>query len=330
MRNEDGTLGFPDIDRNPSEDDMSTTGGQRDPFDIALSSGAYALGALTDEEKLEFEAHLAESPTTRNEVTEMAETAALLGLSVTPITPSPEMKRNLMAMLATTPQLPKQTPAELAAELDVALGRESPAAAEQTPATAVPVFEALPTLAPVPSVETLSTEAPPAELSARTTAKAKARWFNRPILALTAVAAALVVIVGGSSVVNLVNDATYQQQQADQLVQITTADDVQQSVAAVSTGGTATLMWSEELGKSVVVADGLPDLANDQTYELWYINGEGTPTAAGLFDMEGSDSVWRVLEGEMQTGDTVGVTVEPKGGSEQPTTDPIVAISSAA
>jgi anti-sigma-K factor RskA len=319
MRNEDGTLGFPDIDRNSSEDDMSTTGGQRDPFDIALNSGAYALNALTEEEKLEFEAHLAESPTTRNEVTEMAETAALLGLSVTPITPSPELKSNLMAMLASTPQLPKQTSAERAAELNSAMARESPAASGQTPATVVPVFESAPA-APVPSTE----------LSDRATAKTQARWFNRPLIAITAVAAALALIVGGSSVVNLVNDATYQQQQADQLAQITTSEDMQQSVAAVSTGGTATLMWSEELGKSVVVADGLPDLSNDETYELWYINGEGTPTAAGLFDMEGSDSVWRVLEGEMQAGDTVGVTVEPKGGSEQPTTDPIVAISSAA
>jgi anti-sigma-K factor RskA len=326
MKNQDGTLGFPDIDRNRnrSEDDMSTTGGQKDPFDIALSSGAYALNALSEEEQLEFEAHLAESPTTRNEVTEMAETAAILGLSVTPVTPSPEMKRNLMAMLASTPQLPKQTPAELNAELNLALGRESPTAADQTPATVVPVFEAMPveseTAAPVP----------PSELSARSTAKTQARWFNRPIMALTAVAAAFVLIVGGSSVVNLVNDATYQQQQADQLAQITSAEDMQQTVAAVSTGGTATLMWSEELGKSVVVADGLAELSSDETYELWYITADGTPSAAGLFDVDGSDNVWRVLDGEMEAGVTVGVTVEPKGGSEQPTTDPIVAISSAA
>jgi hypothetical protein len=29
----------------------------------------------------------------------------------------------------------------------------------------------------------------------------------------------------------------------------------------------------------------------------------------------------------MEAGDTVGVTIEPKGGSEQPTTTPIVAIA---
>jgi anti-sigma-K factor RskA len=310
MRNEDGTLSFPEPDRNPNEDEMSTTGGQKDPVDIALNSGAYALNALSEQETHEFETHLAESETTRNEVTEMAETAALLGLSVTPVAPSPELKSNLMAMIASTPQLPKQTQAEREAELNAV-----PNAPE--PTLDAPGEPAAP--APVPS-----------GLSDRTAAKTQARWFQRPIVALTAVAAALVLVFGGSSVVNLVNDANYQQQQADQLAQITTAEDVQQSVAAVSTGGTATLMWSEELGKSVVVADGLPDLSNDETYELWYINAEGTPTAAGLFDMEGSDSVWRVLEGEMRDGDTVGVTVEPKGGSEQPTTDPIVAISSAA
>ena len=37
----------------------------------------------------------------------------------------------------------------------------------------------------------------------------------------------------------------------------------------------------------------------------------------------------RVLDGDMKAGDTVGVTVEPSGGSKTPTTTPIVAIASA-
>lgn len=322
MRNDDGTLGIPNPNSDPNEDGMSTTGGQRDPHDIALNSGAYALNALSAEEKQEFEAHLAESSTTRNEVTEMTATAALLGLSVTPVEPSPDLKRNLMALIAATPQLPKDVPASapVASAASAALAAEPAVATE--PVLAAEAVEQ-------PAAATVAAP-PPAELSARTTAKTQARWFSKPIVAITAVAAAFVLIVGGTSVVNLVNDTNYQQQQADALAQITSAEDMQQSVAAVSTGGTATLMWSEDLGKSVVVANGLATLSNDETYELWYISADGAATPAGLFDVTGSDSVWRVLEGDMKAGDTVGVTVEPSGGSDQPTTTPIVAIASAA
>ena len=122
MINDDGTLGFPNPNGNPIEDGMSTTGGQRDPHDIALNSGAYALNALNAEEQKEFEAHLAESAATRNEVTEMTATAALLGLSVTPVEPSPDLKRNLMAMIASTPQLPKEAPVDEVAASVVAVG----------------------------------------------------------------------------------------------------------------------------------------------------------------------------------------------------------------
>jgi anti-sigma-K factor RskA len=33
-----------------------------------------------------------------------------------------------------------------------------------------------------------------------------------------------------------------------------------------------------------------------------------------------------VLQGDLAKGDTVGITVEPNGGSKQPTSKPVVAI----
>jgi anti-sigma-K factor RskA len=62
-------------------------------------------------------------------------------------------------------------------------------------------------------------------------------------------------------------------------------------------------------------------------YELWYI-GESSPRAAGTFIVDAGGRSWFVLTGAMHAGDAVGVTVEPVGGSEQPTTDPVVAIAS--
>jgi anti-sigma-K factor RskA len=76
--------------------------------DDASLSGAYALNALDAEEAKAFEAHLAESEDTRNEVTELADTAVLLGLAVAPETPPASLKASIMAQLATTPQLDRE------------------------------------------------------------------------------------------------------------------------------------------------------------------------------------------------------------------------------
>ena len=74
--------------------------------------------------------------------------------------------------------------------------------------------------------------------------------------------------------------------------------------------------------------DDLDQLPDGKTYQLWYI-GEAGPIAAGTFEAADSGVSWRVLDGQMSGDDVVGVTIEPAGGSEQPTTEPIVAFESA-
>lgn len=242
--------------------------------DAESLSGAYALHTLGEDEARQFEAHIANSEETRNEVTELGDTAVLLGLAVAPEAPPASLKAGIMAQLASTPQLP---------------------AVEAQPG--------------------------PAET------KAKARWFARPVTALVGAAAAIALIVGGGVVANIVATTTSQQAQADQLAAIYAADDSQRVVAAVDGGGSATLVWSAELERSAIIVDGLGSLPDDKVYELWYIDGSGA-RPAGTFSVSG-DSVWQVLDGRMAAGDTVGVTVEPRGGSDVPTTDPIVVLASA-
>jgi anti-sigma-K factor RskA len=60
------------------------------------------------------------------------------------------------------------------------------------------------------------------------------------------------------------------------------------------------------------------------------VREDGTPVAAGVFEpAEGPSTV--VLDGEMQAGDTIAVTVEPQGGSPsgEPSSEPIVTIPTA-
>ena len=267
------------------------------------NSGAYVLNALGESEREEFETQLDGSDELRNEVTELNDTALLLGLAVEPVQPSADLKASIMAKLASTPQLPREVP---------------------------PVR----TLQPVPAVRDDDHElaemnsAPDAALQSASSIKTQARWFQRPIVALTSVAAAIALIVGGGVIANGLIAGQQINQQASGALQITTASDAQQASAVVSTGGTARLVWSAEVGKSAIKFEGLPALSSDKAYELWYINGAGEATRAGLIHT--GDSDWIVLEGKMAPGDTVGVTEEPRSGSEQPTTTPIVAIPSGA
>jgi anti-sigma-K factor RskA len=72
---------------------------------------------------------------------------------------------------------------------------------------------------------------------------------------------------------------------------------------------------------------GIKTLPGGKTYELWYIDKNGA-TAAGTFDANGSPQSI-VLTGDLKAGDTVGVTVEPAGGSKAPTTKPIAEVATA-
>jgi anti-sigma-K factor RskA len=259
----------------------------------SAGSGSYVLDAMDDTEREEFETQLAGSEDLRNEVTELTDTAVLLGMAVAPVAPPEALKQNIMARLSQTPQLPR----EAAVEVD---------------SFAVAPVRQLHAVPPLTSAN----------------AKARVRWYNRPALMLTAAAAAAVIIVGALFGANAVLQGVNSSQQANALAAISSAPDVQRAAADVSTGGTATLVWSDHLGTSALIGKGLRVLPSNKTYELWYITSTGKATDAGLFESDGKSSL-KVLAGRMVRGDTIGVTVEPAGGSNAPTTKPIVAIASA-
>lgn len=164
--------------------------------------------------------------------------------------------------------------------------------------------------------------------------KAQARWFQKPVAFLAAAAAVVAVFLGASSLTGMLNNGN-QVQQALALASINAQPDVQRSTVPLlanvdgHNSSTATLVWSENIGQSVLLVNGLEQLPEDKVYELWYIDGEGSPVSAGLFNIPNSGHTYSVLEGEMTAGATVGVTVEPAGGSKQPTSEPVIAIPTA-
>jgi anti-sigma-K factor RskA len=71
-------------------------------------------------------------------------------------------------------------------------------------------------------------------------------------------------------------------------------------------------------GDAVMVVRNLPSAPPGKTYEAWVIDG-GKPVRAGLFEGGGQQIV--LLEQPVRSGATVAVTLEPDGGSDQPTGD---------
>ena len=73
--------------------------------EIQTSTGAYALNALSDDERAAFEKAAAGSEQLSAETTELMDTAVELGLSVAPVDPPPAMRAAVLAAVAATPQL---------------------------------------------------------------------------------------------------------------------------------------------------------------------------------------------------------------------------------
>lgn len=83
----------------------------------------------------------------------------------------------------------------------------------------------------------------------------------------------------------------------------------------------------------VLIAAHLPNLAADHTFELWIIPGAGNPIPAGTFHGEAvaatansanATSAVYVYQGQTTNAAAIAVTVEPEGGSPQPTTTPFI------
>jgi anti-sigma-K factor RskA len=291
--------------------------------DPALLTGSHAVDALSDEERAFLERALTTSPELQAESDSLRETALQLAYAVEPVTPPASLKASLMARIASTPQ---------AAPVQDTAGATDPAPVAD-PAQVADVREArhaaAPSVAPLSSASTA--EGPAA-------AAARRRWFQRPAAALTAAAAVAVVFLGvglgvGTSFGPANEPGPGTTQASGGLDSIYAASDFQRSTAKVAGGGTATVVWSHELGKSAVILDGVAKAPEGKTYELWYIGSEGTGgkiTAAGLVDGASDGVHSAILEGTLSRGATIGMTVEPAGGSEQPTTTPIMAVPTTA
>ncbi|CAQ00686.1 putative membrane protein [Clavibacter sepedonicus] len=278
-----------------------------------MLTAAYALGAVDAEEAAEVEALLERDPVLRAEVEELRATAADLAWTTEPVAPSPRLKVDIMAMLDVTPQLPP-----LAAPSAVTDDARRPAPV--TPLRPAASSDAVPDAA-VPA-----SSAPRGRLGSAS-ARASERWFRKPGAIIGVAAAAVVLVVGGVVVgTNTGGPDTSQAPVASAYERVTTASDVVIDKRDVVGGGTATVYFSASEAKTAVVLNDASPLPEGRVLQMWYVGASG-PVSAGVMPEE-DGAGHAVLEGSYTPGDTVAITVEPDGGSEQPTTEPIVAVTS--
>lgn len=250
-------------------------------------TGAYALNALSDEEREVFESHLDVCPSCAEEVAELlATTAALGGMLHEP--PSGQLRAEVMAEIERTPQ-------------------EAP----ELRTDATPQVGAAPT-------------ADDPVVALRRDDRGVSPWLAWMGAAVAAVAAIAVVVLG----VQLV-DANQQLEEVagerGQMEALLAAPDARTLVVGDTEGSEVRLVVSAERGQAMLIASDMEPAPHEHVYEAWVIHDD-QPVAAGLFDAQDDGRVTALIEGDFAGASAVGVTVEPEGGSPEPTTDPVMVV----
>jgi anti-sigma-K factor RskA len=101
------------------------------------------------------------------------------------------------------------------------------------------------------------------------------------------------------------------------------APDARGSSGAGVQGGTAFVLVSHELNKAVLLVTDLPAPPAGHAYQAWII-GNGHPRSVGLVPTAGPNLAAPLQFGDLAGAGKVGLTIEPAGGSPQPTTTPVV------
>lgn len=135
---------------------------------------------------------------------------------------------------------------------------------------------------------------------------------------LIGVAAAAAIAVGGVGV------GAYVANQNDPLNQVLQAGDVRTATVDVIGGGTASLSLSSSKDAVVVKMNGVPAPPTGKVYQMWLIPKDGSaPVSKGLMDAEALSKP-AVVTG-IGSAASLGITVEPEGGSASPTMPTVAA-----
>ena len=204
---------------------------------------------------------------------------------------------------------------------EVAELRETGALLAETVATPPPASLRDSVLAGISQVRPLPPEVPAASPASTRAGTADTgapvgrgrRWM--PLL----VAAALVLLVGvGAMIVAPWTDDEPRLTAAEQVLQ---AADAEQVFLDLGEAGRATVTRSKSQDRAVITTEDMVSAPEGKAYELWFQTPEEDMVPAGMMPDAPDQTV--VLDGPAAEAIAVGITVEPEGGSDKPSGEPI-------
>jgi anti-sigma-K factor RskA len=250
-------------------------------------AGAYAVDALAGADQARFERHLARCAACARELGELREATARLA-GAAAVDPPAGLIERVIAATAQTRQLPP--PAGQAAAGRVLRG------ARRTGAGLVPV---------------------------------RGLWWRvllpRFSLALAAVSLTAAAATG-AAVLRAEHELSQTGLRDAAIAQVLNAPDAVIVTARAHSGGAATVVLSRLDHSLVFTTAGLPPLPSGSCYQLWLM-GPGGERSAGMLPAQLRRMTSPVIASGLTAGDRVALTVEPDGGSPQPTSAPLLMLS---
>ena len=151
---------------------------------------------------------------------------------------------------------------------------------------------------------------------------------TRRLWPILAAAAAILVIAGLGANAWVLNQRQSEleeqlattEQRLDETTRLMQAGDLRTNTVALPEGGSITVV-SSEAEQLIHVSSRDVDVRKGTSLQMWVIGDEG-PRSAGLMVGDAADITDRRFSG----GSLFGITIEPQGGSAQPTSEPIAAV----
>lgn len=152
----------------------------------------------------------------------------------------------------------------------------------------------------------------------------RSRWRQRmPVL--LAAAAVLAVLGALGAYIGEHDRFTDMQTKDEREAAVLAAEDAR--VSTTRDGNTSVKVWaSQSMDQAVVVMSGVPALDASRDYQMWAVPpAGGRPRSLGVVDAEEAVSSSSLVD---NLGDTraVAVTIEPDGGSPEPSSPPVLSV----
>jgi len=273
--------------------DETSTGARPDASDLLPG---YVLDALDDADRRTVESLLESDAGARRSLDEYREVLAAFAVEQEP---PAAVRESVLERVRSTPQLAAQD-------------GSGPAAAAPAPSASASASASAGPARPGPAPD--AGDAVVVDLAARR----RRRWGA----AVAAVAAAAAIAVPTTIAVQVTAERDRLREQSEVVSEMLADPDSVILRSPVDGGGRASVLVAD--GDMFFRAEDLPDPGSGRTYQLWVVAADGSVSSAGvLAERDGAASAL-VRQSE---GTGMAVTVEPAGGSEQPTTDPIVLLT---